>query len=331
MAMVTWVFATVLYVAAINNPQQILKSLKEAERAAKSTPEQTLDNYKKFEADLNTMPTTIELRWHTAAIRAAFRSSKLELAHDVFVAMKPSYDISAGKQKGFYYNLAGIWFRKSGYNKFALKAYQCALATSKNDKEKIKYLNNLGVAARHSQDLNLAKQAFNEALVLLKESSTNPFTASINNNQGMLALSEGNFELARKKFTRAFFLKEGKATTTSQLTTALNLMHTLLLLKNYNALDNLDKKVSSLMLKTQSTDQKVYYLWIQYSMSVLSKKNSDNTSTNLISQYQLVSDSSYKFLIQQRAKSLGIPLPSLKNTVSKGEYKGVLIHYLAGC
>ena len=63
--------------------------------------------------------------------------------------MLPSYQATGKPKTDFYYNLAGIWFRKSGYSQQALWAYQCALNVTTNNKDKLKYTSNAAVAARY--------------------------------------------------------------------------------------------------------------------------------------------------------------------------------------
>ena len=76
--------------------------------------------------------------------------------------MKSSYDKAGSNKSRFYYNLAGVWFRKSGYYSKAKLAYQCAFNTSDKVIEQIKYLNNAAVAARYTNKLALKKNTCNK-------------------------------------------------------------------------------------------------------------------------------------------------------------------------
>ncbi|SFB92210.1 hypothetical protein [Pseudoalteromonas denitrificans] len=324
-------FFTVINLSISSSPTVTFNALVKAEKDAANYPSLAINNYFNYKNQLNNLPKSIELRWHTAAIRAALNSSQLTFAEEIFSDMKHSYDMAVKHKIGFYYNLTGIWFRKSGYNQQALKAYQCALETTTNIAKQTKYLNNAAIAARYIKNTKLAKTYFSQAIMLLKKTPNKILEASISNNLGMLALSQNDFILAKKKFSHALYLKERVSRTASQLTTALNLLNTLIFMENISLSEKISLKIDKLFTKTSSTDKKIYYHWLQFSLDKLKNKHASISEKTLIQEFYFLKGSSYIALIEQRAAYLNIELPQPSHSTQAKKYKGPVLHYLKNC
>lgn len=331
MLIICILFSSLINIAVITSPTVTFNALVQAEEDAVNNPRIAINSYHKYNSQLNDMPYAIQLRWHTAAIRAALNSSQFVLAEAVFSNMKMSYNQAGFKKKGFYYNLSGIWFRKNGFFKQAEHAYNCAFSTTKSTTEQVKYLNNASVAARYTNNSARSKKYLNQALTLLKKKPHRAFEASINNSLGMLALSQKEYLVAKKKFTRSLFLKEGKSRDSAQLTSALNLLNTLLYLEDYSLSIRVLSTVERLIQRSNNKDHRVYYLWLQYSLAKLHNKQSDITTSMLIKEFKQLSGISYKDLIKQRAIHLNIQLPLPEKNSKKMQYSGPILHYLKSC
>ena len=239
---------------------EIMADLKRAEILAADKPAEALLLYQQYQPQLQQMPPKIQLLWHTSAARAALNQSNLRHAHQILQEMLPSYQATGKPKTDFYYNLAGIWFRKSGYSHQALWAYQCALKVTTNHKDQLKYTSNAAVAARYVGDKELAREYFKQAKELLKIAPDVMMQASVANNEGMLLLSEKRYEEASTLFTKALFLREGQSRINSQILSTLNLMASLLLNHDLAAFARLDK--SKLSRYQLSTAQNTYLAWL---------------------------------------------------------------------
>lgn len=286
---------------------EIMADLKRAEILAADKPAEALLLYQQYQPQLQQMPPKIQLLWHTSAARAALNQSNLRHAHQILQEMLPSYQATGKPKTDFYYNLAGIWFRKSGYSQQALWAYQCALTVSKNNKDKLKYTSNAAVAARYVGDQELAKHYFEQAKALLKVEPNIMMEASVANNEGMLLLSEKRYEEASNLFSKALFLREGHQRINSQILSTLNLMASLLLNHDVAEFARLDK--SKLSRYQLSLAQNTYLSWLNTAYQVLSSSSPMQGSSHLIDDYMAVENKSIVYLIEQIAELINVPLP----------------------
>lgn len=286
---------------------EIMADLKRAEILAADKPAEALLLYQQYQPQLQQMPPKIQLLWHTSAARAALNQSNLRHAHQILQEMLPSYQSTGKPKTDFYYNLAGIWFRKSGYSQQALWAYQCALKVTTNQKDQLKYISNAAVAARYVGDKELAREYFKQAKDLLKIAPDIMMQASVANNEGMLLLSEKRYEEASTMFTKALFLREGHHRINSQILSTLNLMASLLLNHDVAEFARLDK--SKLTRYQLSSAQDIYLAWLNTAYQVLSSPSPMQVNTRLIDDYMAVENESIVYLIEQIAELINVPLP----------------------
>ena len=134
----TKMFSILFYFTLTTSPSLAVDALPNAEVSAINNPSMAISAYQQYKETLNTLPHSIQLRWHTVAIRAALNNSQFLFAEEVFREMNISYDKAGNNQKGYYFNLSGIWFRKNGFFKQAEQAYKCAFKTTKNTSEQFK-------------------------------------------------------------------------------------------------------------------------------------------------------------------------------------------------
>ncbi|MBE0364665.1 hypothetical protein PULV_a2409 [Pseudoalteromonas ulvae UL12] len=287
---------------------EIMADLKRAEILAADKPAEALLLYLQYQPQLQQMPPKIQLLWHTSAVRSALNQSNLRHAHQILQDMLPSYQATGKPKTDFYYNLAGIWFRKSGYSQQALWAYQCALNVTTNNKDKLKYTSNAAVAARYVGDKKLANQYFAQAKELLKIEPDLMMQASVANNEGMLLLSEKRYEEASSLFTKALFLREGHHRINSQILSTLNLMASLLLNHDLAEFVRLDK--SKLSRYQLSPAQDIYLTWLNSAYQVLSSAQPVQLSPTLTADYLTVENDSIVYLIEQIAELINVPLPA---------------------
>jgi len=324
-------FSIIFYISVSTSSTVIHNALLKAEENAVNNPSIAINSYHQYLTHLDDLPNSIQLRWHTAAIRAALNSSQFIFSEEIFSNMKMSYNQAGYNKKGFYFNLSGIWFRKNGFFKQAEQAYNCAFKTTKSTIEQIKYLNNAAVAARYTNNITSSKKYLNQALALLKKTPHQVFEASINNTLGMLALSQKDYLLAKKKFTRSLFLKEGKSRDSAQLISALNLLNTLIYLEDPLLSTRVLSTVERLIVRSNNIDHRIYYHWLQFSLAKLQNEQSDITEQMLVKEFKLLAGSSYIALIKQRAEVLNITLPTHNLDIKKMQYSGPILHYLKSC
>jgi hypothetical protein len=324
-------FSIIFYISISTSSTVIHNALLKAEENAVNNPSLAINRYHQYLSHLNNLPNSIQLRWHTAAIRAALNSAQFEFAEAVFKDMKLSYDKAGFNKQGFYFNLAGIWFRRKGFFVQAEQAYDCAFKTEDSISEQIKYLNNAAIAARYTNNSARSNKYLNQALTLLKKTPHQVLEASINNTLGMLALSQKDYLLAKKKFTRSLFLKEGKSRDSAQLISALNLLNTLLYLEDESLSIRVLITIERLIARSNNIDHRVYYHWLQFSLAKLQNKQIDITQQMLVKEFKLLAGSSYIALIKQRAEFLNITLPKHNLDIKKMQYSGPILHYLKSC
>jgi len=324
-------FSIIINLAIITSPTVTFNALIKAEENALNHPSMAINSYHQYLPHLDELPDSIQLRWHTAAIRAALNSSQFSFAEKVFSNMQKSYDTAGLNKAGYYFNLSGIWFRKSSYFIQAEQAYKCAFKTTNNTIEKIKYLNNAAIAARYTNNLEISKKYLLQAKALLQKMPHTIYEASINNSLGMLALSQKDYLLAKKKFSRSLFLKEGKSRASTQLISALNLLNSLLYLEDTLLSEKVMETVKRLIAQSNNIDHRVYYHWLQFSLAKLQQKQIDITQELIVKEFKLLSGSSYIALIRQRAEFLNIALPKYRESKQKMQYKGPILHYLKSC
>jgi len=324
-------FSIIFYISVSTSATVTLNALLKAEENAINNPSIAINSYHQYLNHLGNLPDAIQLRWHTAAIRAALNSSQFLFAEEIFSNMSPSYDKAGYNKKGFYFNLSGIWFRKNGFFEQAEQAYHCAFETTKSNIEQLKYLNNAAIAARYTNNISRSKKHLNQALALLKKTPHRAFEASINNTLGMLALSQEDYLLAKKKFKRSLFLKEGESRGSAQLISALNLLNTLLYLEDDLLSMRVLSTVERLIVRSNNIDQRIYYHWLKFSLAKLQNKQIDITPQMLIKEFKLLAGSSYIALIKQRAEFLNIQLPKHSLNIKKMQYSGPILHYLKAC
>ncbi|MDP4983842.1 tetratricopeptide repeat protein [Pseudoalteromonas tunicata] len=320
--------ALLLFLSISNS--EIFHDLTQAEQSAADNPTQTLVLYQQYQSYLETMPVNVQLKWHKAAARAALRQSDVVGAEKIFIAMLPSY-LQAGKnQQDYFYNLVGIWFRKAAFNQQALNAYQCALSNQTTDLDKLKYLNNAAIAARHLNQFELSIKLTEQALAIIKTSPSKPYEGAINNTLGMTALLQQNYEGAKEAFQRSLFLREGLKRTSAQLTSTLNLMTTYLLNHELDAFKRLDKrKLSEVEL---SFEQQVYLSWLNFLYQQSLYRTAATPSTALVQDYLALRDESIIALVKLMSRELHFVLPDHPvNQKTNLIYQGPLENYLNGC
>lgn len=327
----TKMFSILFYFTLTTSPSLAVDALPNAEVSAINNPSMAISAYQQYKETLNTLPYSIQLRWHTVAIRAALNNSQFSFAEEIFREMNISYDKAGNNQKGYYFNLSGIWFRKNGFFKQAEQAYKCAFKTTKNTSEQLKYLNNAAIVTRYTNNTEQAEKYIQKALSILEIAPHKAIEASIYNTLGMLALSQKDYLLAKQSFTRSLFLKEGKSRDSAQLISALNLLNTLLYLEDTSLSIRVLPTIERLLKRSNNIDHHTYYHWLQFSLAKLQNKQSDITSEILVKEFKLLSGSSYKALIKQRAIHLNIQLPLAKKNTKKMQYSGPILHYLKAC
>lgn len=317
-----------LFLSSSNS--EIFQALTEAEQSAADNPTQTLLLYQQYRPHLEAMPVNVQLKWHKAAARAALRQVDLFGAETILVDMLPSYVQAGHNQKDYFYNLVGIWFRKSAYNQQALSAYQCALNNQTNDSEKLKYLNNAAIAARHLSQFDLSMRYTNQAFAILKTTPNKPFEAAVFNTVGITSLLNHQYIEAQNSFQRSLFLRAGLKRSSAQITTTLNLMTAYLLNHDLVAFKRLDKR--RLLEDDISFDHQVYLSWLNFVYQQSESRTAEQPLNSHVQDYLLIKDESIINLVNLISRKLNFILPEHPVTkLSNPIYKGPLEHYLTGC
>ena len=93
----------------------IHNALLKAEENAINNPTLAINRYHQYLSLIDKLPDSIQLRWHTAAIRAALNSAQFEFAEAIFKDMKLSYNKAGFNNKDFILIYLGSGFAKMAF------------------------------------------------------------------------------------------------------------------------------------------------------------------------------------------------------------------------
>ncbi len=322
-------------VALLSQPvvrsDELYRDLVRAEKNADHRPDLVLEQFRMQNAEFADAPLPIRLRWYNAAIQAAIFSGHSGYAEELFGVLWPVV-LQSEQVPAKTYNLAGIWLRRSGYTEEAVRAYLCAAAREESEIDRIKYFINIGIAYRQLGALEKAQGYYSRAVELLKQRPDSRLEAALANNLGILMLAQGDYRQALTHFARARFLKEGQPLLSSSFTASLNLLHTLLLLKDFDRFVPIFTSATELLGYSVNASQHAYYHWIGHSYRVQTGQKSPLDSQRLMQLYLAVSDASVAELIAQRAEQIGFALPVHPLLAhEQARYSGILLNYINSC
>ncbi|MBQ4852906.1 tetratricopeptide repeat protein [Pseudoalteromonas sp. MMG012] len=213
--------------------------------------------------NINALSVKQQIQWHIITMRASVPTDNPDMLIDSLEAIFYHY-----QHPYFIENLTtitsalGIWLRKNNHLIEAQTSLECSYKHAKNDRQKLTLTNSLALVARHIGDLDTAKALYNEAKKIAKLTQRDNVLAIIENNQGMIALEEGNIALAEQHFRLALVGYQNLDKRSGQISAGLNLLFTFLIQQELVNFQRLYSPTKNLTNGFSSVAKQALLLWL---------------------------------------------------------------------
>lgn len=253
-----------------------------------------------------TAPAEDALRWHILSIRAAVPTNQLE-------RILPSLDIIFSYQQHPLFtqhltsinSAAAIWLRRNNYLHDARLSLVCAQKYATDNRQKITLLNSMGLVNRQLNDTDLAKQQFNQALSLATEVQNIKVMAMVENNLGLLALDQEEWEQAERHLRTALMHYQAISQRSGQISAGLNLLLTFMLQQDFSSFQRLYTPTAALTEAFVNDAKHALLLWLKTRQQQLSGQSINTEQKQALQQaYSQLEDNKTQQLIYKHLAPL---------------------------
>ncbi|AOT06900.1 hypothetical protein [Pseudoalteromonas luteoviolacea] len=237
-------------------------TLKEAEDYLRVDPSRSLKLLHDI-PKLHSLTDVQQLRWHIAAMRASVPTGDMKQLID-------SLEVIFHHQKHPYFmdklvsitSATGIWLRKNHYIHDAQTSLECSYKHAINDRQKLTITNSLALLARQLDELEKAKALYAKAKQLARIADRKNLLAIIENNQGMIALEEGNIGQAELHFRAALAGYQNIDKRSGQISAGVNLLFVFVIQQQWVNFQRLYSPTETLALAFPNTAKQALLLWL---------------------------------------------------------------------
>ncbi|KZN47248.1 tetratricopeptide repeat protein [Pseudoalteromonas luteoviolacea] len=287
------------------------EKIKEAEDYLRIDPSRSLTILNAI-PHIHAMTNAQQVRWHIAAMRAAVPTGNNKLLIDslevVFHHHKHPYfidklvSITSG---------AGIWLRKHDYLQDAQLSFECSYKHAINERQRLTLTNSLALLARQLNDLEKAKALYVKAKKMARLADRKNLLAIIENNQGMIALEEGNITLAEQHFRAALAGYQNVDKRSGQISAGVNLLFVFVIQQQWINFQRLYRPTEILAQAFPNTAKQSLLLWLNTRFRHMQGDPlSEQENKMLLSAYDQLDDERVRALVTQHlAGAMDVELP----------------------
>lgn len=310
--------------ASTEAKQLLLQSLSEAKALINVLPEKTLSLLAN-DSLLNTLSLEDQNDWHIAKLNAARQLSNLPIMADSLEQIILLQSRSNNNRvSNFVVNQMGIWFRRSGYLNEAKLSYLCTIDNSSDGPDRLRAISNLAVVERNQGRIQNAKSLNDVALHMAKKQKDKSMIALIENNLGILALNQGNAELASQHFRSALDINHQKLRRASEILNGINLLFSFVELEQSKLYRRFYPRVIRLLHAYPSEARVAYLNWIHQTFLFRENKQiSQQHKKQLLRDYDRVNDRGIQTLLYPYTIELGVdinPPSTIKTNTFEGDW-----------
>ncbi|GAA0857364.1 tetratricopeptide repeat protein [Aliiglaciecola litoralis] len=309
-------------------------TLKEAQDHLVVLPEKSLTILDKNSHKITVANDEQQAQWHFIAMLAAVSVADLDRLHAALISFEPLSNTE-------YYqahldqilSALGIWFRRSGYLNDAKASYLCSLEKSSTEHSKLRALLNLGVVERNLNHFAQAKEINLIALDIATNIESETYIAVLQNNLGILAISEKRYMDASAHFTKALELNEKLNRRSGELISSMNLLLAFLYQDNSLYFERMvDRAQRKLLLSPDDTARESY-------LNILKAINSARTIPSSLEQsrqvilanIERVNDKGIQLLLTPLINQLGVQYNIQQQQSLDTIYQGPLLEQFSMC
>ncbi|TQF66789.1 tetratricopeptide repeat protein [Pseudoalteromonas luteoviolacea] len=291
------------------------EKIKEAEDYLRIDPSRSLTILKTI-PHIQSLTDTQQVRWHIAAMRASVPTGDMKLLIDslevVFHHQSHPYfvdklvSIASG---------TGIWLRKHDYLHDAQLSFECSYKYAINDRQRLTLTNSLALLARQLNDLEKAKALYVKAKKMARLADRKNLLAIIENNQGMIALEEGNIALAEQHFRGALAGYQNIDKRSGQISAGVNLLFVFVIQQQWVNFQRLYQPTETLAQAFPNVAKQSLLLWLNTRFKHM-QGNPLNTKekAQLLLAYQQLDDDRIRALVSLHLASyMDLDLPPLSS------------------
>ncbi|KZN52113.1 tetratricopeptide repeat protein [Pseudoalteromonas luteoviolacea] len=240
-----------------------------------------------------------QLRWHIAAMRASVPTGDMTQLID-------SLEVIFHHQKHPYFidklvsitSATGIWLRKNHYINDAQASLECSYKHAINDRQKLTITNSLALLARQLDELEKAKSLYVKAKRLARIADRKNLLAIIENNQGMIALEEGNIGQAEQHFRIALAGYQNIDKRSGQISAGINLLFVFAVQQQWVNFQRLYSPTETLAQAFPNKAKQALLLWLNTRFKHMhGEPLSREEKAQLISAYNQLDDDRIRALV----------------------------------
>lgn len=271
-------------------------------------------------------------QWHAAKMIASIRVANLRYLKETLYGLSQLQNTTYFQDHSeTVLNALGVWLRRSGYLHSAKSAYICSFEASNPDKNIIRPLLNLAVVERNLANYKQSKVLNVIALKMAKEQELTAYVATIENNLGILAISESRYYDAHTHFSAALNLNERLNRRSGELLASMNLLLTFLYQENQLYFNRLYERAKRKLLLYPDTARGAY-------LAVLEAIHTAQTEPFLVKNSQqkildhiiLVNDKGLQDLLSPLINKVGVNYQAEQQN-SELVYSGQLLQQYSMC
>jgi tetratricopeptide (TPR) repeat protein len=295
-------------------------------------PEKTIAILSQNAHLLNVADKEQQARWHYITLVAAVRAAQLDTVQLALQSLAPltgtHYYQSHLAQilKGL-----GIWLRRSGFSNTAKSTYLCSLTYSKNEREKLGAIVNLGVVERNLNNYQRAKEIYTVALEIATKNESNTYIAIIENNLGILAISEHQYDEAQTHFETSLNLNELLKRRSGELLSSMNLLLTFLYQKNIIYFERAKHRAQRKLLLSPDTARAAYFNVLEaIQIARIHPQKLQQSQDVILNNIKLINDIGIQTLLAPLIVDIGVQY-EFARPPADAVYKGALLNQFAMC
>ena len=314
------------------NKPSIHPIVKEASDYVVVLPEKSLALQREHQDLLDKLTVEEKIMWHMTTLKAALPLSDLTTMSDAFTQVivyqdEPSFQ----NERAFYLNSLGAWMRRNQHYQEARLAYFCSITNATESNDRLRSLLNLAIVERNNGNPHDAQALNYVALNLASLVKNEPVIASIENNLGILSLTQGDLETAEQHFKRALDYNRRLIRRGSEILSGINLLHTFVRQQNYAYYERLYPRINRLADRFGQNARSAYLDWIH---SVYLHRTqtpvTESEKRRLAARYNELNDAGIQKMLFPFATELAIEVDA-PETFSQKDYEGQLMSDVRFC
>lgn len=310
----------------------IATTLKEANDYLVILPERSLSILNQHQSLLVTADAEQQAQWQLTKMIAAIRVANLVSIKDALISLgslqSATYFQSHHEQ---ILNGLGVWLRRSGYLLTAKSAYMCSYSLSTNKSSPLRPILNLAIVERNLGNFQQSKQLNLLALQMAKNEELAHYIAIIENNLGIISISEKRYHAAQKHFSNALDLNEKLQRRSGELLASMNLLLTFLYQDNPLYFNRLYDRAKRKLLLYPDTARGAYLAVLEAIYSAQTEPFTINNSKQKIrDNIVLVNDKGLQALLSPLINKVGVNYhPEQQDTSQR--YSGDMLKHYSMC